>query len=165
MTRLTFTTPLALAFVMALALWGALASMAHAQEVTVTTHDVVLSQESVQAVAGQLAHLVDQQAAALHQATQPDIWDDAWDHMLVTFINVAAALVVVCLIFAVMIVFAFIGGLRSLREVRDAVDEWREFAKDAPQLAGMILLSGAIVAGLTIHAIYGFLAAVSTPHG
>ena len=132
-----------------------------------SVREVTLSPESVEAVAQSLERLVDERAAALNAATERDIGSDAVDHMIVQAINVVTALVLVGVVFMAMVGFAMAGGMRSFREVRDAVDEWRAMLKhkDKWPLAGQVLISGSIVAGFTILGMYHFIASVSTPHG
>ena len=140
-----------------LMLWGP----AFAQDTIVVT----LDQQSVEAVADELSHLVDQQAAVLLAATERDHGDVALDHMITQAINAGSAIPITMVIFLFMIGFAYVGGLRSLHHLRDAVDEWRSFTKDAPIVAAGILIGGGLVAGFTVHGIYSFVAALSTPHG
>ena len=132
-----------------------------------SARQITLSPESVEAVAQSLERLVDERAASLNAATERNIWSDAGDHIIVSAINVITAFGLGCLVFMGMVGLAWTGGMRSLREVRDAVDEWRAFLKNKDRwpMAGQVLIAGAIVAGSSIIGMYHFLASVSTPHG
>ena len=126
---------------------------------------VSLDQESVASLSQELLRLVDERAAELAKGTERDLWADSKYHFYIISINTLSAFINACAVFAGFLLIAWMGGMRSLREVRDAVDEWRKTAKEHPQLAGMMLLSGAIVAGFTIFGFYFFMASVATPHG
>ena len=140
---------------------------------------VHLSPESVEAVAMELAMLVDEQAAALYSATQPNVWNDFADHFLVSAMNMLAGFGLALLVGIVLHRKAVERGLlRSADEIRDAAQlvregwtarrEKRELTDNeqlATRQAGLILVASSIPTAAYIIGIYLLMASLATPHG
>ena len=143
---------------------------------------VTLDQQSIDAVASVLERLVDEKAAALHAATQPDMAADALDHLLISAINMAVG-------FLLAVGFGLLlhrkaverGLLPNIDEIRDAVQflrgAWQKRVsggtagdmsqpeKDAEKQAGLVLLAGALPTSAYIIGVYMVIASLATPHG
>ena len=143
---------------------------------------VTLDQQSIDAVASVLERVVDEKAAALHAATQPDMAADALDHLLISAINMAVG-------FLLAVGFGLLlhrkavekGLLPNIDEIRDAVGflrtAWQkrlngaateamsEPEKDAERQAGLVLLAGALPTSAYIVGVYMVIASLATPHG
>ncbi len=162
--------------VMALGAGAVLAPDAHGAEA------VVLDPASVDLVAQQLSRIVDEKAAALHAATQPDHGDNALDHLIVSAINMVVG-------FLLAIGFGLLlhrkavekGLLPNIDEIRDAVQHLRQAwtkraagaledamtqpERDAEKQAGLVLLAGALPTAAYIIGVYMVIASLATPHG
>ena len=143
---------------------------------------VTLDRESVDAVALALERLVDEKAAALHAATQPDLAANALDHLIVSAINMTVGFVL-AIGFGLLLHRKAVerGLLPNIDEIRDAVQflrtawqkrldgvatgDMRQPEKDAEKQAGMILLAGALPTAAYIVGVYMVIASLATPHG
>ena len=138
-----------------------------------------LSQDSVNAIANELAYLVDQKAAELKKQTEPDMLLDSLNHTWITAVNMSVALIFALLVGMILHRKGVEKGLlRSADEIRDAAelvrDSWkarregRELTAvemNAEKQAGQILIAASIVMTGYILGVYMLISAVATPHG